>query len=51
MSMFCDIFLFDCELNEPFPDITCPLPPPIPINEHYREVKEAQVYSFNKEVK
>ena len=39
------------EINEPFPDITCPLPPHIPINEHYREVKEAQVYSFNKEVR
>ena len=43
---------FTCliEINEPFPDITCPLPPHIPINEHYREVKEAQVYSLNKEV-
>ena len=44
---------FSCliELNEPLPDITCPLPPHIPINEHYSEVKEAQVYSFNKEVR
>ena len=44
---------FTCliEINEPFSDITCPLPPHIPINEHYREVKEAQVYSLNKEVR